>query len=335
MKPKISSRNDEIMSLIFLIQHPWKVLLVTCLLSGIILNGVAWMQAHAMTHYVAGKERTNKPETLSLVNKIWIILSGVELPRPNNDQTPQTVGLSYERHQIELPNREQIAAWFIPAKDSHGVVLLFPPYGGSKQTLLASSKIFHELDYDTFLVDFRGVGDSTGSDTTLGIREAKDVVKSMNYVQQKWANRPIVLYGASMGSVAIMRSISHEGITPNAIILESPFDRLLSTVKHRFEAMGIPSSPGSELIVFWGGLQQKIDGFAHNPVEYAEKIKCPVLVLYGSDDKRVKLLEVESIIDRISTRRHLAVLSGIGHGSLANDNPLEWKQKVEKFLKDN
>ncbi|MBE9078296.1 hypothetical protein IQ241_13505 [Romeria aff. gracilis LEGE 07310] len=52
-----------------------------------------------------------------------------------------------------------------------------------------------------------------------------------------------------MGAVAVMRAISLHDIQPDAAILESPFDRLLSTVCHRFEAMGIPSFPGAELIV--------------------------------------------------------------------------------------
>jgi uncharacterized protein len=70
----------------------------------------------------------------------------------------------------------------------------------------------------------------------LGVREASDVVLAVGYVQQKWSGRPILLYGASMGAVAVMRAIAQLGIKPTAVILESPFDRLLNTVRHRFEA---------------------------------------------------------------------------------------------------
>lgn len=146
----------------------------TVLLSGIAVvafNGIAWMQARAMTHYVEGGERTGKPEELSLIEKARIIVTGVRLPRPINHQTPQAVGLSFETHQITLADGGRLEAWFVPAEGSRGVVLLFPPYGASKQALLAPSKIFHDLGYDTLLVDFRGVGGSSGSDTTLGVRE--------------------------------------------------------------------------------------------------------------------------------------------------------------------
>lgn len=285
-----------------------------------------------MTHYSEAGERTAKPEKLSLAEKAQIVFTGVRLPRPMNHQTPQAVGLSYTTHQIALPNRERLEAWFVPSAGSRGVVLLFPPYGASKQALLAPSKIFHELGYDTLLVDFRGVGGSSGSETTLGIREAKDVAQAVSYAHQKWSDRPLLLYGASMGSVAVMRAIAQEGVLPSAVILESPFDRLLNTVRHRFDAMNIPSFPGAELVLWWGGWQQQIDGFAHNPVEYAKAIKCPVLLMYGEYDKRVTLSEVKSILEALPGQKRLAVFSAVGHGSLASEEPQKWKQQVEQFL---
>lgn len=327
--------STPFMRLKFWLQSPWcKAVLLTLLLSGTALNVIAWMQARAMTHYVEHRERTAKPEELSLSQKAWIVLTGVELPRPTNHQTPQAVGLPYQTHQIALPDGERLEAWFIPSESSRGVVLLFPPYGASKQALLAPSKIFHELGYDTLLVDFRGVGGSSGSETTLGVREAKDVAQAVSYVQQKWAGRPILLYGASMGAVAVMRAVAHEEVTPSAVILESPFDRLLNTVRHRFEAMGIPSFPGAELIVWWGGWQQRIDGFAHNPIEYAKEIEHPVLLMYGEYDQRVTLQEVKSILDTLPGQKQLIVFSAVGHGSLASDDPQEWRQQVQQFLQE-
>ena len=209
---------------------------------------------------------------------------------------------------------------------------MFHPYASSKDALLEPAVILHELGYDILLVDFRGSGNSSGSDTTLGIREAKDVAFAFKYAQRHRSNRPIILYGASMGAVAVMRAIAYEKVSPNAIILESPFDRLLSTVRHRFEAMGLPSFPSAELITFWGGIQHHFDGFAHNPVEYAKAIRCPTLLMYGQLDKRVTLAEVNAIFDDLPGQKQFATFNAIGHGSLAADNPIEWKQQIEQFL---
>lgn len=340
------------------------------------LNAIAWMQARAMTRYITIEgdrtaHRTAQPETLSLFQKASVVLTGVRLPRPINDRTPESVGLAFETHTVELTNQETLEAWFIPsqwieteqAPSSEGLVLLFPPYGGSKQSLLSAALAFHELGYDTLLVDYRGVGGSSGSDTTLGVREAEDVAHAVAYamttfgpgkslrpravnktiataaitttpptVDSKNGAYPIVLYGASLGAAAVMRAIAHEGVTPAAVIIESPFDRLLSTVRNRFEAMGLPSFPGAELIVWWGSWQQNIDGFSHNPVEYAAAMTCPVLLMYGEHDQRVTRSEIESIFERLLGQKQFVVFPSVGHGALVVDEPERWREQVSTFL---
>jgi uncharacterized protein len=259
----------------------------------------------------------------------------VELPRPENQITPQKFQLVYETRHIPIgkASEENLEAWYIPAQKSRGLVLLFSPYGSSKSALLAPTKIFHDLGYDALLVDFRGAGGSSGNDTTLGVREAKDVAIAFTYSQKQWAKKPIILYGASMGAVAVMRAVAIEKIEPAALILESPFDRLLNTVRHRFEAMGIPSFPSAELIVFWGSVQQSIDGFNHNPVDYARAIRCPVLLLHGELDRRVTVADATRIFESLPGQKQWRVFpSANGHGSLAVDNAKQWRNLVSRFL---
>ncbi|MBW4513674.1 MAG: alpha/beta hydrolase [Timaviella obliquedivisa GSE-PSE-MK23-08B] len=302
----------------------------------LVLNGIAFMQARSMTHFVSVRQRTAKPEQLALIDKIRVILTGVEIPRPKNQTTPQEIQLGYETHRIAIgqEGKENLEAWYIPTQKSRGLVLLFPPYGSSKAALLAPTKVFHDLGYDALLVDFRGAGGSTGNDTTLGVREAKDVAIAFTYSQKQWADKPMILYGASMGAVAVMRAVAIEKIEPAALILESPFDRLLNTVRHRFEVMGIPSFPSAELIVFWGGVQQGIDGFSHNPVDYARSIPCPVLLLHGERDQRVTVAEAAQIFERLPGQKHWQVFSSAnGHGSLTADDTEQWQDWVSRFLK--
>jgi uncharacterized protein len=161
------------------------------------------------------------------------------------------------------------------------------------------------------------------------------VAAAFAFSRQRWADRPVILYGASMGAVAVMRAVAIEGIKPAALILESPFDRLLNTVRHRFEAMGIPSFPSAELIVFWGGVQQNIDGFHHNPVDYARQIHCPVLLLHGGSDRRVTIADATRVFDSLPGQKQwLLFPSANGHGSLAADDGEQWREAVSRFLKD-
>jgi uncharacterized protein len=90
------------------------------------------------------------------------------------------------------------------------------------------------------------------------MREAEDVAAAFAYARESWPDQPIVLYGVSMGSAAILRAVAHEDVRPAGLILEGAFDRLLTTTRHRFHAVGAPASPAAELLLLWGSVQPSI-----------------------------------------------------------------------------
>ena len=162
------------------------------------------------------------------------------------------------------------------------MVLLFHAYAASKEMMLPVARVLHDLGYDTLLVDFRGCGGSTGDETTVGYREADDVITARSSRENilrlsesscwaiQWAPPPCC------GRRRWIRK-------SRTLIVDAPFDRLLSTVENRFTAMRLPSFPFARLIVFWGGTRQGYWAFAHNPADYASKITCPVLHLHGEN----------------------------------------------------
>jgi uncharacterized protein len=261
---------------------------------------------------------------------------GVALPRPINTLTPQDVGLVYETHFVAISPESELETWLLPHPKPQGMVVLFPPYGASKAALLTVAKQFHQFGYSILLVDYRGVGGSTGNDTTLGVREAEDVKQAVIFARQQWKPRSLILYGASMGATAVMRAVAVPGsqtIAPDAVILESPFDSLLNTVRHRFTAMGVPSFLSAELIVFWGGVQHSINAFEHNPAEYAKAIHCPVSLLHGAADSRVTVQDATAIAQNLPNLQAFTVFpNAIGHGALVTENPTGWNQQVQQFL---
>jgi alpha-beta hydrolase superfamily lysophospholipase len=228
---------------------------------------------------------------------------------------------------------------------------MFHGYAAGKAALLPEAKAFYELGHATLLVDFRGSGGSDGDETTLGVDEAKDVAAAVAYAFERWPSRPLILFGQSMGSAAILRAMAtgeiawnrrgpvplgrgHPGtpIGVNGLILECPFDRLTSTAANRFSAMGLPSFPCAQLLVFWGGVQHGFNAFRHNPVEYAAAVRSPILLLHGAEDTRVTKQQAESIFARIQGRKEFVCFTGVGHESYCVADPRAWKEHVAQFL---
>jgi alpha-beta hydrolase superfamily lysophospholipase len=295
-------------------------------------NAMAYVHARAMTRFASGGRRSARPEELSSLGKAAVLLTGINLPRPADDKTPGDFGLEYEALEIRGDDGIDLDAWRIGHSEARAVVVLFHGYAASKSSLLAEAAALHELGCETLLVNFRGSGGSAGNETTLGVYEADDVQKAFGFARSLADGMPIVLYGRSMGSAAVLRAVAVNGVEPAAVILECPFDRFLTTVKNRFSAMGLPAFPFAEMLVFWGGVQQGMNGFAHNPVDYARSVRCPALVVHGRRDRRVAAAEVESVFRNLAGEKQLVLFPEAGHEPYLATDAARWNEAVSDFL---
>jgi alpha-beta hydrolase superfamily lysophospholipase len=296
------------------------------------INFCAYMQARAMMRFVATPERTPPPESLSLGGKIVVLFTGVRIPRPQNGATPANVQLEYQTVRFGGESGNDCEAWYIPCHDSKGICLLFHAYVCSKSSLLVPARAFHDMGYDVLMVDFRGSGGSVGNDTTIGYREAEDVVAAVAFANRQWPAEPMVLYGQSMGGAAILRAVAELGVNPAAVIVESTFDRLLTTVRRRFEAMGIPAFPAAQLLVFWGSWQIGTNAFNFNPADYAAHVHCPTLIMQDGLDQRVSDAEARNLFDHLAGPKELEISPDSGHCGFLADHPARWKELVSAFV---
>jgi len=222
-----------------------------------------------------------------------------------------------------------------PETEKRGMVLLFPAYAASKQTLLQEVRLLHRLGYASFAVDPRGVGDSSGSDTTLGRREAADVAATVNYVAETFENPPVALYGRLLSAGYVMRAIADSNLQPQALILEDPPAQLFSMTQAAVESVGLPRSPTTQMLTFWGGLLQSDEPSAYDPIIYAEQITTPTLVLYGSEDSWVSLDEVVGIHSQLQGQKEILGLSSTKIAPVSATAYGPWLERVEAFLDSN
>lgn len=313
----------------------WPPRLIAALaLSGavLLLNLMAYRHARAMLNFRQAGRKTGSPETLSLWKKIKTLLLGINIPKPLNYETPADWGLPFEVHQIKVTELIRLEAWYVPHPQTKGLIIMFHGYAAAKDSLLPEARALHNLGYALLLVDFRGSGGSSGYQTSIGIFEADDVAKAFDYARSLAAQRPFILYGRSMGAAAVLRAICVHHLRPDAIIIEAVFDKLLSTVKNRFAAMGLPAVPAAQLLLFWGSVQNGYFGFDHNPLDYAACVQCPALVLHGTDDPRATLAEGTAVFHQLRSPKQFEVFAGVGHAPYLAAYPEQWQRTVAGFL---
>ena len=309
-----------------------RILLNLALLGFAGFNAVSFMQARSFTHYERSGQRTKIPERMSAWDKARVLLCGATMPRPKNHAKPSDEGLPFTTHKFPGAHGLSIEAWRVEGRAGRPVVLMFPGYAAPKDMFLPAARELHAMGCELWLVDFHGAGGSAGDTTSIGWDEADDVAAAVSAARQLAPDAPVVLYGCSMGAAAILRAVHLGAVKPDALILECPFDRLVTTVGNRFQSMGVPAFPLAHALVFWGGVQGGFDGFAHNPVEYARAVRCPTLLMGGEHDRRVGMPAARAIASALGEHGTFKVFAGQGHVGYFHRAPAEWRRTVRDFL---
>ncbi len=312
--------------------HPVRRLLLPgSLVAFGLLNAVAFFHARALTHFsTAAGPRTASPEELTPAARLWVLLTGVRNPRPVNGPPPE---FPCQTVYFDGPNG-RLAAWYgQPVGTPRGTVALFHGYAGDKSRLVAEATFFRELGYAVLLVDFAGSGGSAGGRTTVGHHEASDVAAAVRWLGARPAGPgPLVLYGVSMGAVAVLRAEAVLGVRPAANILECPFGSLRQTVRNRFVALGVPAWPLADLLVFWGGVQNGFWGPDLSAEHYAAQVATPTLLLWGTADARVTRAETDAVFANLAGPKVRHDFVGAGHEAYCERDAAAWQQQVRKFL---
>jgi hypothetical protein len=293
----------------------------------ILANAVAAYHAYRFTHFSKAEPRkTHNPEAIGFWEKARVLITGINNPRPVNTAVP-----SIPYKQVGLVGTHgKLSCWLIPKHNAKGTVILLHGYGSDKSKLLNEAQGFYKLGYQAFLLDFIGSGSSDGNNTTIGYREAEDVVTAFNYCRALDSN--VILYGCSMGASAAIRAMSVYHIHPAAAILECPYGSMLYATKNRFALMGVPSFPMAYLLVFWGGAENSFWAYADNNIAYAKDIHTPVLLMRGQEDLYVTAEETAAVYNTLAGPKIFHAFAHTGHQSYYLKNGEEWLGQVKSFL---
>ena len=297
------------------------------------LNGAARSHAYHMVHFAAaGLARTPHADTMTWSQKALVLFTGVTLPRPVARRTPADLGLAYETLRLTSGPTMTLEAWRISLKDSRGLAVLLHGYAGEKSQLLDEAAALRAFGYEALLVDFRGVGGSDGTETTVGWLEAEDAAAAIAFARGLAGAKPVVVYATSMGAAAALRAAGPLGARPDAMVLESVYDTLRRTTGRRFLVMGAPAWPFTDLLLFWGGLHAGFKPSELEPVRFAPLVRCPVLLLHGSHDRYVAVEDAKAVAAALGGRGRLALFESSGHGRFLRSEPVLWGETLREFL---
>jgi len=223
---------------------------------------------------------------------------------------PSQVGLDFEPVRIITSDNITLHGWFVPAQNRDEVLLYFHGNGGNISHRLHSLQQFHQLGLSTFIIDYRGYGQSEGEPTEEGTY--LDAEASWNYLTEQRGIKPenIILLGRSLGG-AIATWLATR-VTPKALIIESTF----TSVPDR----------GSEIYPYFP--VRLLSRFEYNTLKYVQDVHCPILVVHSPEDEIVPFTHGQKLFAVARQPKEFLQISG-GH----NDGFLISAARYERGLK--
>ena len=237
------------------------------------------------------------------------------MPGRNLISTPENIGLTYQNVEFVTEDNVKLHGWFIPNKNAKGTILFFHGNAGNISHRLDSIALFHDLELNIFIIDYRGYGQSEGKTTEKGTyRDAEAAWHYLNHTQGI-SGKQIIIFGRSLGaSIASWLANKH---TPAALIIESGFTSVPS-MGQRF----YPFLP-----IRW------LTYFKYDTKQYVKNILCPVLVAHSKDDEIIPYDEGREIFEAAPEPKLFLEMQG-GHNDGFIISGTSYVTGLKSFIKN-
>ncbi|XGW25082.1 hypothetical protein V3C99_006475, partial [Haemonchus contortus] len=229
--------------------------------------------------------------TITENNRLHLLEGRAEWPHD-----PDHLATSVEMFVARTRRRNKIACVFVRPVPGAYFTLLFS-HGNAVDIGQMTSFYWglgHRLGCNVFSYDYSGYGCSTGRPSEKNLYA--DITAAFETLKTKFgvpADR-VILYGQSIGTVPSVDLASREEVA--ALILHSP---LMSGMRVAF--------PGTQRT--WC-----CDAFPS--IEKVPRVKCPTLVIHGTDDEVIDFSHGVSIYERCPASVEPLWVSGAGHNDV-------------------
>jgi len=230
--------------------------------------------------------------------------------------TPENIGLSYQNVELVTVDGIKLHGWFIPHTKAKGTVLFFHGNAGNISHRLDSIKIFHRLELNVFIIDYRGYGQSEGKISEKGTyRDAEAAWNYLNNVQDI-SGKQIIIFGRSLGaSIASWLASKH---TPAALIIESGFTSVPSMGQRLYPFLPIR----------W------LSQYKYNTQQYVKNITCPVMVAHSKNDEIIPYEEGRDIFNAAAEPKQFLEMRG-GHNDGFIASGASYIEGLRLFIHEN
>ncbi|WP_373496932.1 alpha/beta hydrolase [Aquiflexum sp.] len=219
-------------------------------------------------------------------------------------------GQKFEERNFETADGKLLNGLLFKADSTKGLIFYLHGNAGSINGWGYVAEAYTELDYDVFILDYRGYGKSEGKITSQK-QLFDDNQMVYDNLKKEYNEQDIIILGYSIGTG--MASYLASENTPKRLILQAPYYSLTDLAGQLF-----PFLPTFIL-------RYK---FANN--EYLEN--CTVTIFHGNQDEVIPYESSLRLKEEFKSKIHLIILDGVGHNGMTESK--EYKRELKSILSE-
>ena len=216
----------------------------------------------------------------------------------------------FEEKTILTSDKINLHGLLFKSDSAKGLIFYLHGNAGALDTWGEMSQVYTDLNYDLFVLDYRGFGKSEGQISNED-QLYSDIQEVYNSLKLDYEENKIVVIGYSIGTglAAMVAANNH----PKTLILQAPYYSLIDMMHQDY-----PYVPNFLL-------KYKFKTF-----EFIQKTNAPTVVFHGTEDEVIYYGSSVKLKEYFKSKDRLVTLNGQGHSAISN-NP-EYKSQLKAIL---
>lgn len=228
-----------------------------------------------------------------------LILRGLKAPRLAHHRTPADVGLSAQSVRLPTGDRKTLFGWFVPVSGqlpAPGVIVMHG-WGANASLMLPALAPLHAAGFAVLLLDARCHGQSDAAAFTSLPRFAEDIEAGLDWMRQQNTvdARRLAVMGHSVGAGAALLCATRR-TDVRAVISLSAFAHPREIMRTFLADAHIPYPVFGWYVMrhVQAVIGARFDAIA--PLTSMTRMRCPVLLVHGSDDAVVPFADAQRLL---------------------------------------
>lgn len=223
-------------------------------------------------------------------------------------------------------------------RNSEKTIILFHGYRSSAaHDFSCAVEMYYNMGFNILLVDQRSHGLSEGKLITFGVKESKDVITWIDFLNAKFSPKKIVLSGLSMGATTVLLALKYEmPQNVKCVIADcgftSPVDIIKKVARQGFK---IDASFYIPIMDFMCKIFGKFSIKNVSTVDTIKNTNMPIMLIHGTNDNFVPCEMSKTAFKSANENSKLVLVDGADHGISFLVDTKRVVEELKEFLNKN